>query len=221
MSAVNDSHNKAMDLAERALLARMQGDNDGAATLFEQALELELAAIEKLDEPVEPTYSVLHRSAGTMALHCNQTRLAEKLASRALAHDPPSQIAEELRDLIEQVNSQRRLASRESLLDARLTFAGKPVISNYGIWADFAADAVKGFNTTLKLVTAQFRARLAARGRVPRDSSYKLLITGTVPGSFGFKIEDAGQGPGVVNDATPFEKALTGHYEYFGRDDEG
>lgn len=114
MSAINDFHHKAMDLAALALMERERGNSEDAAPLFKKALENELAAIrelEKLDRIVEPTYSVLHRSAGTLALDCNQYRLAEKLAARALAQDPPPDIAEELRDLSERVHHQKRLTS--------------------------------------------------------------------------------------------------------------
>ena len=108
MSKVNEFHNKAMEFAEHALLARRRGDNEAALPLFEQALEAEVAAIESMDEYVEPTFSVLHRSAGTLALDCNQLRRAEKLAARVLAYDPPLVIAKELRELLEQVHSQMR-----------------------------------------------------------------------------------------------------------------
>ncbi len=114
MSAINDFHHKAMDLAALALMERERGNSEDATPLFKKALENELAAIrelEKLDRIVEPTYSVLHRSAGTLALDCNQYRLAEKLAAKALAQDPPPDIAEELRDLSERVHHQKRLAS--------------------------------------------------------------------------------------------------------------
>ena len=108
MSAVNDFHNRAMDLTEHALLARRRGDNEAALPRFEQALEYEVAAIDSMDEYIEPTFSVLHRSAGTLALDCNQLRRAEKLAATALAKDPPPEIAAELRDLLERVHSQMR-----------------------------------------------------------------------------------------------------------------
>ena len=108
MSAVNEFHNKAMDLAELAFVARMRGNNEKAVALFSDALDAELAAIAALDEPIEPTFSVLHRSAGTIALHCGQLRKAEQLAAAALAKDPPPEIAEELRDLMEQVKFKRR-----------------------------------------------------------------------------------------------------------------
>lgn len=108
MSAVNEFHNKAMDLSELAFMARMRGDNEKAVALFSDALDAELSAIAALDEPIEPTFSVLHRSAGTIALHCGQLRKAEQLAATALAQDPPPEIAEELRDLMEQVKFKRR-----------------------------------------------------------------------------------------------------------------
>ena len=97
-----------MGFAEHDLLARIRGDNEAALPLFEQALEYEVAAIDSMDEYVEPTFSVLHRSAGTLALDCNQLRRAEKLAAMALAKEPPPEIAAELRDLLERVHSQMR-----------------------------------------------------------------------------------------------------------------
>ncbi len=112
MSLMTDVHRKAMDFAARGLMARMRGDIEEAAAYFEQALENELVALDELDRlgnKVEPTYSVLHRSAATLALDCHDFRLAEKLASKALAADPPPAIADELRDVIEQAKSYQHL----------------------------------------------------------------------------------------------------------------
>ena len=109
MSEINELHNKAMDFAELALIQRLQGNGKEAQDLVRQALEFERAAIQALEEPIEPTFSVLHRSAGSLALQCGELRLAEQLASYALAQEPPFEIAEELRDLVEQVNFQRHL----------------------------------------------------------------------------------------------------------------
>ena len=109
MSAINHLHNEAMDLAYFGLLERARGNLVEAIGIFEEALEKELAAIGELeatDRVIEPTYSVLHRSASTLALDCNQWRLAEQLAAKALSKVPPPEIAEELRDLLEQVSFQ-------------------------------------------------------------------------------------------------------------------
>ena len=53
--------------------------------------------------------SVLHRSAASLALNCEEYRLAEKLLAVGLAGDPPAEIADEMRDLMEQVYSHREL----------------------------------------------------------------------------------------------------------------
>jgi hypothetical protein len=49
---------------------------------------------------LEPTRSVLHRSAAALALECSELREAERLIGRALAGNPPEEIANELRDLL-------------------------------------------------------------------------------------------------------------------------
>ncbi len=110
MSTSRDFHHRAMGFVGQGFMAQMGPDPDAAIPLFEQALELELAAIAELPELVEPTYSVLHRSAGWMAFHCRQFRQAERLASKALAGEPPADIAAELRDLLEQSKLQRSTA---------------------------------------------------------------------------------------------------------------
>ena len=100
MNALDKFHNKAMEVAFFADQKRGRGNEKQAAELFEQALDLELKALDEITEPVEPRYSVLHRSAGWLALDCNKPRLAEQLACKALAGDPHPKIAEELRDLL-------------------------------------------------------------------------------------------------------------------------
>ena len=106
MSAMNDFHHQAIDYAVRGFMEQMQGDAETASCHFEQALQFELAAIAELTEPIEPTHSVLHRSAGWMAYHCGQYRKAEQLAAFALAQEPPPEIANELRELLQQVYAQ-------------------------------------------------------------------------------------------------------------------
>ena len=109
MSAMNDYHDKAMEAAFLADLARNRdGDEARAAELFALALDLELKALAELTEPVEPTYSVFHRSASWLEMDGNQPRLAEKLACKALAGEPPAQVAEELRELLGQAGARMR-----------------------------------------------------------------------------------------------------------------
>ena len=59
---------------------------------------------------MEPTRSVLLRSAASLALDCGEVRQSERCYSlRASVGNPPEEIANELRDLLEQVNFQRHL----------------------------------------------------------------------------------------------------------------
>lgn len=116
---VNEYHKLSMDCAEMAMMARAMKNMPEAHRLFKEALELELKAITELERGivVEPTYSILHRSAATLALDCNEPRQAEKLVTSALSKDPPHELQEELRDLLEQVNFRRHLFLRGVELD--------------------------------------------------------------------------------------------------------
>ena len=109
MTTYNDVHNKAMDYAEFALSAKRRGDSVEADRLFAQALELERKAIDLLTERVEPEYSILHRSAATLALDCGRFRLAEQIAAKALAGDPPEHVVWQLRSVMEQVTLHEHL----------------------------------------------------------------------------------------------------------------
>ena len=101
--SVRDSHDKAMDFAEHAFVARLHGQQEQAHDFFVQALKYELEAIaqlEEIGERIEPTYSVLHRSAATLALDCNQPEKAKEIATKALNQNPHPEIAVELRELL-------------------------------------------------------------------------------------------------------------------------
>ena len=115
MSSLNELHDKSMELAWFALLERDRGNEEAACPLFEQALELELAAIDALEEYIEPTYSVLHRSAATLALDCNELRKAEQLAAKALAQEPPEFLADQLREVLEQVYAKWKKMAAEAV----------------------------------------------------------------------------------------------------------
>lgn len=106
MSKVQELHQQAMDLAEQADLNKLRGDTSQARALLRQALELEAEATRLVadDLEAEPTRSVLHRSAASLAVECGELQMAERLIARALAGIPPADIAEELKDLFMQIN---------------------------------------------------------------------------------------------------------------------
>ena len=103
------AHDRAMDFAFLADRAKAAGELDEAGGLYKQALESELAALHSLRHPTPMTFAVMHRSAAWLALECEEVQLAEKLASAALAQDPPPRIADELRKVCEWANFRRHL----------------------------------------------------------------------------------------------------------------
>jgi hypothetical protein len=109
MSEMKELHHEAMRLADQADHLRRTGDADGARAHLRQALEHERRAAELAapDLSLEPTRSVLHRSAASLALECGDYREAERLIAVALAGSPPETIADELRDLLERVYFER------------------------------------------------------------------------------------------------------------------
>lgn len=103
-----------MDFADRALREHLIGGYDAALVLYKKAFSLErdAALIARADKLGEPTVSILYRSAATLALDAREVREAERLVASALAEDPPDDVADELRDLLEQVHFRRHLALR-------------------------------------------------------------------------------------------------------------
>jgi hypothetical protein len=114
MKEVNTLHQKAMELADQAAMARRAGTMDEFKRLTVEALKLETEAAKTFaaESNLEPTRSVLFRSAATLAVECQELRIAEQLISTALAGNPPSEIADELRDLLEDVYFNRHLELR-------------------------------------------------------------------------------------------------------------
>ena len=109
MKSIRELHKKAMDLAEMAFVAKLRGNLEKANQLSRQAFEYEAQAARLApDEPSsEPTRSVLYRSAASLALDCNEFREAEQLIVTGLAGHPPEEIAEELKEMFDKVNSQQ------------------------------------------------------------------------------------------------------------------
>jgi len=119
MSQIRELHQQAMDLAEMAEVAKLRGNLTQAEQLSRQAFEKELQAAQLIasDVEAEPTRSVLHRSAATLAIGCGKIHTAERLIAIALSGNPPQEIAEELKDLFVQMNIHKYFARRGIAFD--------------------------------------------------------------------------------------------------------
>ncbi len=136
MTKANDLHNQAMEHVDLAFFARKRGDAKAARDLFEQALAKETAAIEALEERerVQPMYSVLYRSAATLALDCGRLSEAKGLAYKGLALEPYAEIEDELLDVVEQATAERHLETKGIVLapeDVQLSITGPSVAPNF------------------------------------------------------------------------------------------
>lgn len=125
-------HRSAMQYAQEALVARDSGDQVTAMNLFVRAFELEKnAALSFKDQyDHEPTRGILFRSAATLAMDCKELREAERMVAMGLAGNPREDIAEELRDLYENINLSRHLLLKGVELsedEIQMSLSGKAV----------------------------------------------------------------------------------------------
>lgn len=109
---LNQKHDKAMELAALALLARQRGDEKKAKPLFREAFDLEREVADEIaPTDLEPSRSVIHRSAATLALDCGEYVEAERLAMIGLLGNRPASIAAELREVLMQAIRQLQKAA--------------------------------------------------------------------------------------------------------------
>jgi hypothetical protein len=102
MKSIKELHEKAMDLAEFAFVAKLRGDLAQAEKLFRQAFKYESQAARLVHKVPSSrlTRAVLYRSAATLALDCNESREAQQLIVEGLAGHPPEEIAKELEEIL-------------------------------------------------------------------------------------------------------------------------
>ena len=162
LSICSDTHDRALELTRRAF--ELERD---AAREIENQLEF------------EPTRSVLHRSAASLALECQEVREAERLIGRALSGSPPDEIAEELRDLLEDVYFHRHLSQRGVVLqpdELQLSLEGKTVGLGMVPTRDFLprvrdVEALI-FRTAERMTAREFRERAADQRSWSKNWSY-------------------------------------------------
>lgn len=208
-------HHEAMEWAEEGQVRHDRGDQKGARDAFHKAMELEREAARAVGE-IEPDRSVLFRSAGSLALHCNELRAAEQLLAMGLAGDPPEEIAEETRDVLEQVHFRRHLDLRGLALEAsevQMSIAGEAVGHGVASSDEFVA-RIRDFEA-LVLRTAERRLGMPYREggspqnrlkdvfgvfvSVPRAASFAVTLkVGKPRGQMEFWPDD--EGPAVIDE---------------------
>lgn len=189
MNNIRDLHRNAMDAAAQAFAARRQGNASLSLKLFRVALELETEAADGLFAELsnEPSRSVLYRSAATLALDCHDYRAAEQLAARGLAGNPPQEIAQELRDVLEQAQFDQHLQVRGVILEPteiQLTIAGSAVAPGMAL-ADVFLDRVRDIE---RLVRRTFDRILRRSFQENRRANIDMFLSVPRTGSFAVSI---------------------------------
>src|SRR4051812_8261604 len=105
VSSTKELHDRAMSLYEASLLARRSGDEHRMTSLLTQALQAEGAAADSVagNLSFEPTRSVLHRSAASLALQLGEFGTATRYAKEGLNGRVPEEIRAELTVLLDQI----------------------------------------------------------------------------------------------------------------------
>ena len=100
-----ETHLKASLLMQEAFMCTVHGKDDEAIILSEQAFELEReAALSLLNkEDLEPTRSILFRSAAALAKDCHRYEDSEKMIAYALSGNPPEYVKEQLREIYDNI----------------------------------------------------------------------------------------------------------------------
>jgi hypothetical protein len=182
-----------MERTDLALAAQRAGDSRQGKLLLRAAYELESQAAILADQKndSEPTRSILHRSAASLALDCGLNREAERLICDALRGNPPDGIANELRDLLEQVHFSRHLEIRGVSLaetEVQMSLAGNSIglgIAPVGELLPRIYDAEKlMYRTAERLSKLPFRSS----GRIPASILNNVALFTSVPRQASFAV---------------------------------
>ena len=182
---VTQLHRKAMEFADESMVARLLGDREEYLRLTKLALDKEAAAADLMvDEDIEPTRSVLHRSAATLAWRCQEYERAKRLVYRALAGNPPPEIEWELNDLLGTVRLEE---AGIHLGKGQLQFSLQGGEVGYGKAAlSELTSRMPSIRSMLQITAKSYYRRLSdIAGSIVDDySDIPIFVDGFAPGSF-------------------------------------
>ncbi|HPT73079.1 MAG TPA: hypothetical protein PLE74_12455 [Candidatus Cloacimonadota bacterium] len=192
-------HDEAMGLLDKSHIATLEKNIEFARQLKLQAFEKEKEAANcLLSDNVEPSRSILFRSAASLAYDLGLFGEAEKLACIGLIGFPPEWVAEELRDLYENINQGRHLEVKGSRLsdeEFQMSLTGNDVGNGFARFEDYLPRA--GAISKLIQRTAQRKTQEGEFSKripktiiesftpyisVPRAASFAVTFKIAVPG---------------------------------------
>jgi hypothetical protein len=193
MSTAKELHRQAMVQADLWHTAAREGNAEAAAALLLEAFHLERSAAEQLTTryDAEPSRSILFRSAATLAIRAQMFSEAEQMICLALAGTPQAEVAEELRDLFEQVNFSRHLAIRGVVLsdnEVQMSLGGRGV--GFGIApTDEVIERIERAQSMLyRFAERRLQRPYREKGQPPKDVKQSVSLFMTVPRAASFAV---------------------------------
>jgi hypothetical protein len=178
---IDELHSKAMDIADDAFIARRKGLFEQAKQLSKQACyyEKEAALLLVNEFEIEPSRSVLFRSAGWLAFNAEEYNTAKAMVDYALQGHPPYEIKEELDELSYEINAIKAVEEKTSQYQSNITNIHFNDSKNVGLGSiklDFFAPILHSYNEFRKVISHGFS--------VPEQE-----MIATAPGSFNVYIK--------------------------------
>jgi len=118
MNVVNIIHNKAIEFADEAVIAKHKGNASTAKLLYFKAFQLEKEAalnVPQDNEDKVPRH-ILIRSAASLAMLSEQFEEAEKLITLGLSSTPPNFIKEELLELNKELQKKKNKQAKTHII---------------------------------------------------------------------------------------------------------
>lgn len=196
---IEELHNQAMEKADLAIVKAFHNDYESAILLNKNAflLEKEAALLAKKEGVGEPSESVLLKSAAVLAINCSEYREAEKLIALALSCEPPFEISEELRNLLEDINFHRHLELKGITLNPsefQFVISGNSV--GYGIAKpEEVFDRIKTIEKlTYRIVERKSNKPFRKKGSIPKEikMSFEPYLSAPRAASLAFTIRLGG-----------------------------
>lgn len=185
-------HAKAMELYDAALIARRSGNEEEFRLQLNAALQEETAAATQFaaETDLEPTRSILFRSAATLALTAYAFDKALELSAAGLAGTAPATIRAELVGLVKEANYRLHILETEGITigDESLTLS----LEGEAVGNGMVRHEV--FKTKLNAVVNMInrtadRVRGFAFGEASRkEFTAPLYISPPIPGSFAIEM---------------------------------
>lgn len=179
-------HREASELANRARIAQIEGDEDAYLKLTEQAFEKESeSAVILRQDPSHHMFAILHRSAATLAYRCGEYNEAEDFILYGLRQTRNERLRTEMYELFDSVRLAVKYGAGVSEVDGEdLVMTLHGVDANRGLIEPVTLSRRITKFASLVRNTIASENKHSFRNRSKVDQDYRVLAKALSPGSY-------------------------------------